>query len=263
MLYFFLSMTSKFRRPGRNREGFTLIEMITVIAIILLLGALLFPTVTGFLKRGQRAQSLNNIRQIANAYIQYRSDNMGRNLPLRLSKNPSTGQDAVFEITSPYHIAYAFAWREYLNEGAIYQIPTDLHVEQQGVFPQSVAVRNSADSPWVLSNSFINAPISFDLVAGLSSNAPPSTPVAITRGLNPETGNWDDDETVSPFGAEGGHIAFLDGHVEWYENVNDKLTNPKTRQPVDNILQAISQGAKFFGDPQKSLLDNKAGIPGN
>lgn len=256
-------MKSKFRYSSLDSEGFTLIEMITVIAIILLLGALLFPTVTSFLKRGQQAQSLNNIRQIANAYIQYRSDNIGRNLPLRISKNPSTGQNAGFEIANPYHIAYEFAWREYLNEGAIYQIPTDLHVEQQGVFPQSVAVRNAADSPWVLSNTFNNSPISFDLVAGLSSNAPPSTPVAITRGLNPETGRWDEDETVSPFGAEGGHIAFLDGHVDWHENVTDRLTNPKTRQPVDNILRAISQGAKFFGDPQKSLLHNKEGIPGN
>lgn len=250
-------MYSHSRRSSRNRNGFTLIEMITVIAIILLLGALLFPTVTGFLKRGQRAQSLNNIRQIANAYIQYRADNMGRNLPLRISKHPSTGQDAVFEITSPYHIAYEFARREYLNEGAIYQISTDLYVEQQGVYPQSVAVRNADDSPWVLSNAFNSAPISFDLVAGLSSNAPPSTPVAITRGLDPDTGRWVDDETVSPFGSEGGHIAFLDGHVEWYENVNGKLTDPKTRQPVGNILEAISPGAKFFGDPQKSLLHNR------
>ena len=250
-------MKSNKRRPNHGRGGFTLIEMITVIAIILLLGALLFPTVTGFLKRAQRAQSLNNIRQIANAYIQYRTDNMGRNLPLRISKHPSTGQDAAFEITNPYHIAYEFAWREYLNEGAIYQISTDLHVEQQGVFPQSVAVRNSNETPWVLSNAFNNAPISFDLVAGLSSNAPPSTPIAITRGLDPNTGRWVDDESVSPFGSEGGHIAFLDGHVEWHENVNGKLTDPKTRQPVDNILDAISEGAKFFGDPEKSLLHNR------
>ncbi len=252
-------MKSKYRHPRINRKGFTLIEMITVIAIILILGALLFPTVTGFLKRGQRTQSLNNIRQIGNAYFQYRSDNTGRNLPLRISKNPSTGQDTNFAITKAYHIAYEFAWREYLNEGAIYQIPTDLHVEQQGVYPQSVAVRESEDAPWTLSSTFDDAPISFDLVAGLSSNAPSSTPLAITRGLDSQTGKWDDDETVSPFGAEGGHIAFLDGHVDWYENVNAKLTNPKTRQPVNNVLQAISQGAKFFGDPRKSLLHNREG----
>jgi prepilin-type N-terminal cleavage/methylation domain-containing protein/prepilin-type processing-associated H-X9-DG protein len=250
------------RLRSRNK-GFTLIELITVITIMVILVGLLFPTITGFLKRGQRTQSLNSLKQISSAYFQFRSDNNGRNLPLRISKNPSSGQDAVFEVTNVYHIAYEFAWRGYLNEGSVYQIPTDLHVEQQGVFPQAVAERDSTDAPWVLSDNFSNAAISFDLVAGLSSNAPASTPVALTRGLDPQTGKWSTDETVSPYGAEGGHVAFLDGHVEWFENINDELTNPITRKPATSFLQAISQGAKVFGDPNKSLMDGREGISGN
>ena len=115
----------------------------------------------------------------------------------------------------------------------------------------------------MLSQTFSGAPISFDLVAGLSSNAPSSTPVAITRGLDPQTGEWSSDETISPYGAEGGHLAFLDGHVEWFNNINGELTNPITRKTANSILQSVSQGAKFFGDPDKSLLDGKEGLSGN
>ncbi|MDA0348757.1 MAG: prepilin-type N-terminal cleavage/methylation domain-containing protein [Verrucomicrobia bacterium] len=246
-----------------SNKGFTLVEMITVITIIGILAALLFPTITSYLRRGQRTQSLNSLKQISGAYFQYRSDNNGRNLPLRISKNPASGQDAVFEINSVYHIAYEFAWRGYLNDGTVYQIPTDLHVEQQGAFPQSVAERDSTDAPWIITQSFSNAPISFDLVAGLSSNAPSSTPVALTRGLDPQTGEWSSDESVSPYGADGGHIAFLDGHVEWFNNISGELTNPITRKPANSILQSISQGAQFFGDPDKSLLEGKEGVSGN
>jgi hypothetical protein len=58
-------------------------------------------------------------------------------------------------------------------------------------------------------------------------------------------------------------VAFLDGHVEWFSNVKGELTNPITRKPATTFLQSISQGAKVFGDPDKSLLDGKEGISAN
>lgn len=256
-------MKAETRRERSPKQGFTLIELITVITIVGILAGLLYPTITGILNRAKRAESSNNLKQIANAYQQYRSDNNGRNVPIRISKNPNSGQDAVFEATTVYHLAYELAWRGYLNEGAIYQISTDRHVELKGVKPQAVAERDSADAPWVLSQIFSQSAVSFDLVAGLSSNAPSSTPVALTRGLDSQTGKWDSDEIVSPYGADGGHIAFLDGHVDWYSSTNGELTNPVTRRPTTNFLQSISQGARIFGDPDKSLLDGKEGISSN
>lgn len=243
--------------------GFTLVELITVITIVGILAALLYPTITSIMNQAKRAESSNNLSQIALAYVQYRSDHNGRNLPLHLSKNPSSGQDAHFEATSVYHLAYEFAWRGYLNEGAIYQIKSDRHVELKGIAPLAVAERDSTDSPWVLSQSFAQAAVSFDLVAGLSSNAPSSTPVALTRGLDSESGQWNSDETISPYGSDGGHIAFLDGHVDWFSDVSGKLTNPVTRRPATQFLQSISQGARLFGDPEKSLLDGKEGTSSN
>ena len=256
-------MKADTHRTRFPQQGFTLIELITVITIVGILASLLYPAVTGFLNKAKRTESLNNLSQISKAYLQYRSDNNGRNLPLHISKNPSSGEDATFEATKVYHLAYEFAWRGYLNEGAIYQISTDRHVELSGHTPKAVAERDSQDSPWVLSQSFAQAAVSFDLVAGLSSNAPSSTPVALTRGLNTQTGKWETDETISPYGADGGHIAFLDGHVEWYNSTQGELTHPVTRKPATHFLQSISQGARIFGDPDKSLLDGKEGMSSN
>jgi prepilin-type N-terminal cleavage/methylation domain-containing protein len=74
-----------FRARSQTR-GFTLIELITVITIVGILAGLLYPTITGIMNRAKRAESSNNLSQIALAYVQYRSDNKGRNLPLRISK---------------------------------------------------------------------------------------------------------------------------------------------------------------------------------
>jgi len=243
------------RKP--DSSGFTLIELITVIAIIALLAALLFPTVTGMMSKGSKAQALNNIREIAKANMQYAADNNGRNLPLALNTNPSTGKSGTYMIKSVYDLAYEMARRGYINQASIYQVQADSYASQLGIVPLSVAVRNSETEPWTLSSEFNNSPISFDLVAGNSSTAPATTPIAMTRGLGSSSTTWSEDPTQSPFGSDGGHIAFIDSHVEWFSNIEGKLVNPRTGKAADNILETISTGAKIFGDPNKSLLDGK------
>ncbi len=240
-----------------NKRGFTLVEVATVIAIIALLAGLTYPVIIGMLNKSKRAESLNDIKQIALAFTQYRSGNQGKNLPLKISRNPGTGEQGSFTISEAYHVAYELAWTDYLTEASTYQISSDLHVEQNGSNPLSVIERSSSTSPWILSPSFDNEPVSFDLIIGLSSNAPSSTPVAITRGLDLETGQWNSDETISPYGDDGGHVAFLDGHVEWFNSIKGQLTSPVTRKPVDSILQSVTTGARFFGDPEKSTLNGK------
>jgi prepilin-type processing-associated H-X9-DG protein len=59
--------------------------------------------------------------------------------------------------------------------------------------------------------------IGYEMVVAMSANAQGSiTPLIWTKGLETD-GTWD--PTVNPWGNDGGHIAFMDGHVEYFDNV--------------------------------------------
>lgn len=57
----------------RNRAGFTLVEMLVVVAIIGLLAGLLLPAIMNARETARRTQCLNNIGEISKATLQYES----------------------------------------------------------------------------------------------------------------------------------------------------------------------------------------------
>lgn len=62
----------------RARRGFTLVELLVVIALIAALVALLLPTLNRARARAQGYQSVNNSRQLLLAWILYSDDHNGR-----------------------------------------------------------------------------------------------------------------------------------------------------------------------------------------
>jgi prepilin-type N-terminal cleavage/methylation domain-containing protein/prepilin-type processing-associated H-X9-DG protein len=61
--------------PKFASRGFTLVEMLVVIAIIATLAALLFPAIAGMQERGKATQDMNNLRQLGLATQMYLNDN--------------------------------------------------------------------------------------------------------------------------------------------------------------------------------------------
>ncbi len=57
------------------QRGFTLIELLVVIAIIAILAAILLPVLTSARIHGQRAQCMNNLKQIAGGILTFPGDN--------------------------------------------------------------------------------------------------------------------------------------------------------------------------------------------
>jgi prepilin-type N-terminal cleavage/methylation domain-containing protein len=58
-----------------KRKAFTLIELLVVVAIIAILMAILMPALQRAREQGKRAACLNNLRQLALAWIMYADEN--------------------------------------------------------------------------------------------------------------------------------------------------------------------------------------------
>jgi prepilin-type N-terminal cleavage/methylation domain-containing protein/prepilin-type processing-associated H-X9-DG protein len=61
-------------RRTRERAGFTLIEMLVVIAIIAVLAAILFPVFARARAKARSTRCIANLKQIGNAYMMYSDD---------------------------------------------------------------------------------------------------------------------------------------------------------------------------------------------
>jgi len=71
-------MTRRSRPPQRQAAGFTLVELLIVIAIIGVLAGLLVPAVMSAVSQARTLQCKSNLKQIATAVLDYTADYKGR-----------------------------------------------------------------------------------------------------------------------------------------------------------------------------------------
>ncbi|MEO7300453.1 MAG: type II secretion system protein [Verrucomicrobiota bacterium] len=71
------------RLPHPRFAGFTLVELLVVVAIVSLLASLLLPALSRAKERGRRAVCLSNLSQVAKACTIYALDNNDRYFPAR------------------------------------------------------------------------------------------------------------------------------------------------------------------------------------
>lgn len=215
-----------------HQSGFTLIELLTVIAIIAVLAALLIPAVGKAKELAHKQKAASNIRQIIIAYgIYINQTGQARTIP-------ATGNKAVTDI---YGWARTLAAEAGLNDAALYFV--DVDPLTAGSDLPRVIVRNDPNTGAVsVDPKWTNSPVSYEAAAGLSPLAPvTTTPVIWTRGLRSD-GTWAPD---SPWEGRGGHIGFLDGHVEFFRNLGQGdesvLINYSDKSPTNNIEEAINK----------------------
>jgi len=220
------------------RSGFTLIELLTVIAIIGILAAILIPAVGAVRIKAAQASSQSNLKQVALAYNNFSIS--GSRTRIITQGGWEAGS---FKANNPAEWAQVLAEFGGLNDGALYFISSDVNVAGLSDIPQVILqnVNNATDaSPAPDWSGDALTSISYEMAVDLSPNAQATiTPLIWTRGLNTE-GRWESD---SPWEGKGGHIAFMDGHVVFYEDVIDKLVDPDTAALVSNIETAIGVNA--------------------
>jgi prepilin-type N-terminal cleavage/methylation domain-containing protein/prepilin-type processing-associated H-X9-DG protein len=216
-------------------KGFSLIELMGVMSILAILVTLMVPAVGKVMEQARRASAANKLRQIALAVNSYQELNGNGSLPN----------------TSIYAWIEKLCQTTHLNEATLFVLTEDPLLQTSGkTIPPNLLEKSG--STWIMSNSFKELPVSFTVITPIPVNAPASTtPILWTRGLS-STGEWNDtQDTTTPgiYSSGGGHIAFLDGHVQFYTTLNDdegRLVNYQTGKPTANILEAIPTGSKVL-----------------
>lgn len=219
------------------RSGFTLIELLTVIAIIGILAAILIPAVGAVRVKAAQASSSSNLKQIALAYNNFSIS--GSRTRIITEGGWEAGK---FQASSPAEWAQVLAEFGGLNDGALYFISSDVQVAALPEIPQVILRNVGTDDPVEVTSAWSEAAdsLSYEMGADLSPNAQATiTPLIWTRGLE-TSGRWEKD---SPWEGKGGHIAYMDGHVSFYENVVDQLVDPDDAGTTSNIEDAIGENA--------------------
>ncbi len=93
------------RQPATSRlcarKGFTLVELLTVIGIIAVLAAILFPVFANAREKGRQATCVSNLKQIGLAIEAYAADSGGF-LPLANNKPSETGAPGIADVLDSY-----------------------------------------------------------------------------------------------------------------------------------------------------------------
>ena len=241
-----------------NRPGFTLIELVVVVAILALLAAILVPALRKGLDLAREGACKSNLRNWGIAFLAYAAEHKGY-LPHpdgheRGVMGTDNGEYGWMDMLPPY--LDDRPWSEYPDghkpTGGVWQCPgarliPGAHYSYapagQGYFSYAMNSYLSHDFnfglPWNV------APQSSFLFLGRSV-APAVTILMFEQTLDPAQGNGqngglgtagcyggEDARAVTErhahiFGGQGGNVLYLDGHVAWRDDLwDEKLKNPR------------------------------------
>lgn len=196
-------------------QGFTLVELVVVIAIVAILAAILFPVFARARAKAEQASCLSNVKQLALAVLMYAQDSDGRLIPSRI------GQTAVWP-------AYL---QPYVRNTQVFLCPSaadSVYGETWGDRGRlSIGLnRDMEDRVTNLARSLTEYDYPAETIM-LADSTPADTgaggrgyQVMADRPPNTQSG-------VGRRHAEGTNVGLLDGHARWYQSASIwQMNNP-------------------------------------
>lgn len=228
--------------PRRAPRAFTLIELLTVIAIIGILAAIIIPVVGSVRQKARMTTSMSNLRQLGSAMQIFVNDNK-QTLPVNST-------------THPTHYWYRELWKIiYAGQTVPAMPPTpDTYDRYVEVFGNTVFITPLMEDVASPRSYGYNAYLSQFTTAGAATN--PATPLQFTHVANPaRTVALGDSGSINLFRSNARarndglvFCVFVDGHV-------DKLYPPDVGNPnpvASDKRMPYTEGSTFWRGVSRS-----------
>jgi prepilin-type processing-associated H-X9-DG protein len=207
---------------ANKRRWFSKPKIIVIVCLLLVGVVIAILTGHNVFEAAHRFEAMTNLLQIEKAYDFYIS-----------TSNPVHAATQPGDTAHDFVVSFARITKQ--NDASVWFIKSDEKLAGEEI-PKMVILGDLKTGQ--INPAFAKLPLSYEMVGNLALNSPPTTtPIVWTRGLR-DDGTWAPD---SPWQGKGGHIAYLDGHVEWA----DKFSSVKygTHTPTTDIREALPPGA--------------------
>jgi len=228
-------------------SGFTLIEMLVVIAIIAVLAAILFPVFGRAREKSRQTVCLANLGQIGAAVTMYETDYAGF-LPAWCISEPLGGGPGS---AAPGDPTQAVTWDDsinsYLRSTEVLKCKSnpngsrDARAYAVAQYTQKLIITGGVQRVLGCYKDEIPSPVETVYLFEKGKQPPGAWGDALGQNVYQSTDwIWDDDHQ-KPFHFEGKNFLFVDGHAKFYAKGAGPFANPLptgTRPAANEIFQS-------------------------